>query len=810
MEAIHDKETRLTEPFTIMTINMNGDGYADDRRKLISKITSEVNASVIFCQELPGCFEKEVVKKCGTGVYKFTPTGEEAAVIWRESDFHGDPVRGTDSSIRRIQEKLQSERSDIDVSEVHTRTAMVKLTSRGTSDRTGAPFLAVSWHGIYIETLPNRIKKFNGLILFVRKVCEMKKISSFIIGGDFNLNTLKEVNLTQLRNEGITVSEYVLNNRDVKKSQKVHARGRSFIPHKDNFVFTLAGDIIVSEVKPEELKESEALDHAPVVGILKLKHLPNKKPSKQVIEGTKQSDVSKKTAKEKNRPDFTPEKSDRLSTTRKDEGLDACKKLFPENDEGTKQSDVSKKTAKEKNRPDFTPEKSDRLSTTRKDEGLDASDLQQMRYDANKLQTPFEDLYRIASEQGFEISNNPGDGNCMFYALSDQLQLLKEIQISHEKLRKDLVQFLTENPRSPDGTHLFSFVNQSEHTTWSHYLESMKKDGTWGDELVLRAAADCYETSIRVISSLGHDNELMINPATTANNSPLVLGHYHELHYVSLIPRQGNDEINDSRQDLTPENSGRLSTTREAEGGPRRKLIFGNNDHLRETKFSGEPSKELASLPSDGQLLCEVQDDIYTWKFPLDCSQSTIDGRKRSYACSVISISIARAFLTTNIQPPSGEDLSSDWVNLLSQCMQEGNRLYDRTSASLTHRYLPAREAAGLFLVKPIVKVKGPYRLQLVSNRELSTLEKRLQMLTEANQRRATLFIFDNKAIIFLSCSKHSILAIDLHLHTTFGAAIIFAKRFSPDFISRLKEVTGMNDSTCGDFSQVIMYNDAN
>ncbi|XP_078381363.1 uncharacterized protein LOC144664108 [Oculina patagonica] len=549
MEAIHDKETRLTEPFTIMTINMNGDGYADDRRKLISKITSEVNASVIFCQELPGCFEKEVVKKCGTGVYKFTPTGEEAAVIWRESDFHGDPVRGTDSSIRRIQEKLQSERSDIDVSEVHTRTAMVKLTSRGTSDRTGAPFLAVSWHGIYIETLPNRIKKFNGLILFVRKVCEMKKISSFIIGGDFNLNTLKEVNLTQLRNEGITVSEYVLNNRDVKKSQKVHARGRSFIPHKDNFVFTLAGDIIVSEVKPEELKESEALDHAPVVGILKLKHLPNKKPSKQVI---------------------------------------------------------------------------------------------------------------------------------------------------------------------------------------------------------------------------------------------------------------------DSRQDLTPENSGRLSTTREAEGGPRRKLIFGNNDHLRETKFSGEPSKELASLPSDGQLLCEVQDDIYTWKFPLDCSQSTIDGRKRSYACSVISISIARAFLTTNIQPPSGEDLSSDWVNLLSQCMQEGNRLYDRTSASLTHRYLPAREAAGLFLVKPIVKVKGPYRLQLVSNRELSTLEKRLQMLTEANQRRATLFIFDNKAIIFLSCSKHSILAIDLHLHTTFGAAIIFAKRFSPDFISRLKEVTGMNDSTCGDFSQVIMYNDAN
>ena len=66
----------------------------------------------------------------------------------------------------------------------------------------------------------------------------------------------------------------------------------------------------------------------------------------------------------------------------------------------------------------------------------------------------------------------------------------------------------------------------------------MEKDGTWGDHLILRVAANCYETPIRVISSLG--NDIIINPDhVVVNNSPLALGHIHEKHYVSLQPRQG-------------------------------------------------------------------------------------------------------------------------------------------------------------------------------------------------------------------------------------------------------------------------------
>ena len=66
----------------------------------------------------------------------------------------------------------------------------------------------------------------------------------------------------------------------------------------------------------------------------------------------------------------------------------------------------------------------------------------------------------------------------------------------------------------------------------------MAKDGTWGDHVVLFAAANHFQTPIRIISSLDH--EIVVQPDhALADTNPLVLGHIHELHYVSLQPRQG-------------------------------------------------------------------------------------------------------------------------------------------------------------------------------------------------------------------------------------------------------------------------------
>ena len=83
----------------------------------------------------------------------------------------------------------------------------------------------------------------------------------------------------------------------------------------------------------------------------------------------------------------------------------------------------------------------------------------------------------------------------------------------------------------PDGTELFQFVDG--YSSWGAYLTSMMADGTWGDHVILHGAANYFQTCIHVISSLPHHNDVMICPEY---DSRLVLGHVHDLHYVSLLP----------------------------------------------------------------------------------------------------------------------------------------------------------------------------------------------------------------------------------------------------------------------------------
>ena len=105
-----------------------------ERRVLLSEI--------IFCQELPNCFEKDVVEKCGTCVYDLVCTaGREAAVMTRKETFYGEPV-DVAFKTRILDTVVASKIFFSHVSEITARTAVVKLTSKGEA----CSFLAVSWH----------------------------------------------------------------------------------------------------------------------------------------------------------------------------------------------------------------------------------------------------------------------------------------------------------------------------------------------------------------------------------------------------------------------------------------------------------------------------------------------------------------------------------------------------------------------------------------------------------------------------------------------------------------------------------------
>ena len=73
----------------------------------------------------------------------------------------------------------------------------------------------------------------------------------------------------------------------------------------------------------------------------------------------------------------------------------------------------------------------------------------------------------------------------------------------------------------------------------------MEQDGTWGDHVILYATANCYKTYIHVISSQSNHSDLTIRPdGHVISTNPLVLGHVHEVHYVSLQPKQGEASYN--------------------------------------------------------------------------------------------------------------------------------------------------------------------------------------------------------------------------------------------------------------------------
>lgn len=266
--------------YFITTINMNSleTGVTNKRRKFLSILSRSFFSSVIFCQELPGYFEKQVVAECGTAGYKYVKKGNHSAVIWREEDFEGETegFDTTDTWIIKLRDKLP------DASKLLSRIVMVKLTSKSSKESV----LAVSWHGRRHSTQ----SEFKSLTTFLAEVIEKKEIPSYIIGGDFNLITL-DMELAK----DVAVSSYELSPRQKAREQK----SGPYIPYKDNFVTYPNKKLRVSYVRPflfedeesvtsdlskedqgkvqQEManatatppKATDMLDHDPIIGVLK-------------------------------------------------------------------------------------------------------------------------------------------------------------------------------------------------------------------------------------------------------------------------------------------------------------------------------------------------------------------------------------------------------------------------------------------------------------------------------------------------------------------------------------------------------------
>ncbi|XP_070181105.1 uncharacterized protein [Littorina saxatilis] len=152
--------------------------------------------------------------------------------------------------------------------------------------------------------------------------------------------------------------------------------------------------------------------------------------------------------------------------------------------------------------------------------------------------TGIELLLDNAQLHGLELdSDNSGNGNCMFLALQQQLEK-NGVKKNHREIRTEIVKFLSQNPilgEGRDTVYLPDFV--SNYVSWEAYLNSLNEDGVWGDNIALLAAANVYQISICVVSSVHNSEPFIIEASSGISLFDVHLGHISEMHYVTLRPR---------------------------------------------------------------------------------------------------------------------------------------------------------------------------------------------------------------------------------------------------------------------------------
>lgn len=143
-------------------------------------------------------------------------------------------------------------------------------------------------------------------------------------------------------------------------------------------------------------------------------------------------------------------------------------------------------------------------------------------------------------DQGFTVSFDPlGDGNCQFSAVAFALRRFG-ITKTARGVRSEVVEYLSYNDAGPEGYPLELYAA----TPWSNYLGGMSRDGSYGDEITLRAIANIYGITITVVSTLGPHAMVNIYPDTVSRGS-INLGHVDEqngIHYMVLDEAEQNQD----------------------------------------------------------------------------------------------------------------------------------------------------------------------------------------------------------------------------------------------------------------------------
>ena len=195
-----------------------------------------------------------------------------------------------------------------------------------------------------------------------------------------------------------------------------------------------------------------------------------------------------------------------------------------------------------------------------------------MECSGDELSLALHKLKKLAFQNGFTIFDVPYDGNCMFSAISHQLQTSNVCSIDSSELRQMVASHMealycgfmcqpvanddecnadTEPPTAED--EYINSVSDPELQTqlrWDKYLRRLRQ-GAWGDHINMQAIADMLSVKINVLSS-----DHPVASATPSNSNAtceMSVGLIKQYHYVGL------DKMCDSSVEQTAQNAQTIS-----------------------------------------------------------------------------------------------------------------------------------------------------------------------------------------------------------------------------------------------------------
>ena len=215
-----------------------------------------------------------------------------------------------------------------------------------------------------------------------------------------------------------------------------------------------------------------------------------------------------------------------------------------------------------------------------------------------------------------------------------------------------------------------------------------------------------------------------------------------------------------------------------------------------------EIANNYKNVPSLGSKVVVLGEDVphcdtFSWKFPVEISQSTLDGRNGSSACSVIALIFAHGVWHERLDLQPTRELSPLWVMLLCASIRVGNRLYDRCRHSLPQRFLSASEAATVAEQCVSVSVHSPLAVRVCDDHVPTTLVHQLSALCDGSHGNGALLIANEKTVLFLALAGQYIALVDSHRHGDHGAEILLGLQRRLDrFVCACQKVLDLNNDT--------------